>query len=253
MKHLLTGAFALVALSAGAANASTMTIDYFQIADTAGPDFSVCCTSPPATLPNIAIGSSLSDGLPVTTIGGTYDVKMVNSKGEILWWTPSVATGVTYEGSSGINLPYNNGNMFAPQGNGANNKTNFQTAIVTGTIHGTGADVKLTVSSDDDALVYLGGKYVGGLPGVHSTQTKTLDFGIISGDESLQVFYADRAQVAAVLALDVTGAIVSNSPGYSAVGGVPEPSSWAMLILGFCGVGFLAYRRKPSGQQFRVA
>jgi hypothetical protein len=25
---------------------------------------------------------------------------------------------------------------------------------------------------------------------------------------------------------------------------VPEPSTWAMLILGFAGVGFLAYRRK---------
>jgi hypothetical protein len=25
---------------------------------------------------------------------------------------------------------------------------------------------------------------------------------------------------------------------------VPEPSTWAMMILGFCGVGFMAYRRK---------
>jgi hypothetical protein len=25
---------------------------------------------------------------------------------------------------------------------------------------------------------------------------------------------------------------------------VPEPSTWAMLILGFMGVGFVAYRRK---------
>jgi hypothetical protein len=25
---------------------------------------------------------------------------------------------------------------------------------------------------------------------------------------------------------------------------VPEPSTWAMVILGFCGVGFMAYRRK---------
>jgi choice-of-anchor C domain-containing protein len=27
---------------------------------------------------------------------------------------------------------------------------------------------------------------------------------------------------------------------------VPEPSTWAMMILGFCGLGFLAYRRKNS-------
>ena len=29
-----------------------------------------------------------------------------------------------------------------------------------------------------------------------------------------------------------------------AVTGVPEPSTWAMMLLGFCGLGFLAYRRK---------
>ena len=28
--------------------------------------------------------------------------------------------------------------------------------------------------------------------------------------------------------------------------GVPEPSTWAMMILGFAGVGFMAYRRKKT-------
>lgn len=27
---------------------------------------------------------------------------------------------------------------------------------------------------------------------------------------------------------------------------VPEPSTWAMMILGFCGLGFMAYRRKSG-------
>jgi hypothetical protein len=39
------------------------------------------------------------------------------------------------------------------------------------------------------------------------------------------------------------------------VGGVapvPEPSTWAMLILGFAGIGFMAYRRKSQGR-FRFA
>jgi hypothetical protein len=30
----------------------------------------------------------------------------------------------------------------------------------------------------------------------------------------------------------------------SAVAAVPEPSTWAMMILGFCGLGFITYRRK---------
>jgi len=31
---------------------------------------------------------------------------------------------------------------------------------------------------------------------------------------------------------------------------VPEPSTWAMMILGFAGVGFMAYRRKQNGRRF---
>jgi hypothetical protein len=34
---------------------------------------------------------------------------------------------------------------------------------------------------------------------------------------------------------------------------VPEPSTWAMIILGFVGVGFMAYRRKQNGPALRLA
>jgi hypothetical protein len=34
---------------------------------------------------------------------------------------------------------------------------------------------------------------------------------------------------------------------------VPEPSTWAMMILGFFGVGFMAHRRKSSGSSLRLA
>ena len=33
---------------------------------------------------------------------------------------------------------------------------------------------------------------------------------------------------------------------YVRVAAVPEPSTWAMMILGFFGVGFMAYRRKSK-------
>jgi hypothetical protein len=36
------------------------------------------------------------------------------------------------------------------------------------------------------------------------------------------------------------------SPGVGNVSAVPEPSTWAMLLLGFGGVGFMAYRRKSK-------
>jgi hypothetical protein len=37
------------------------------------------------------------------------------------------------------------------------------------------------------------------------------------------------------------------------VSAVPEPSTWAMMILGLAGIGFLAYRRKQNGSQLRLA
>jgi hypothetical protein len=33
--------------------------------------------------------------------------------------------------------------------------------------------------------------------------------------------------------------------------GIPEPSTWAMMILGFLGIGFMAYRRWNAGPTFR--
>jgi hypothetical protein len=47
-----------------------------------------------------------------------------------------------------------------------------------------------------------------------------------------------------------TGAVGSNS--FVMQPGVPEPSSWAMIILGFAGIGFVAYRRKDQGSAFRI-
>ena len=52
----------------------------------------------------------------------------------------------------------------------------------------------------------------------------------------------------------INGSLASNSgtPGTFAVSAVPEPSTWAMMILGFCGVGFMAYRRKQNGPALRL-
>ena len=36
------------------------------------------------------------------------------------------------------------------------------------------------------------------------------------------------------------------------VGAVPEPSTWAMMLIGFAGLGFMAYRRR-GGMVMRIA
>jgi hypothetical protein len=52
---------------------------------------------------------------------------------------------------------------------------------------------------------------------------------------------------------NATGELSFDTLNISVSGAVPEPSTWAMMILGFAGIGFTAYRRKQNGQGFRVA
>jgi hypothetical protein len=70
------------------------------------------------------------------------------------------------------------------------------------------------------------------------------DFGLSTGNGGTKAFFA----------ADITG-----NGNTEPVGALPlttavsEPSTWAMVILGFVGVGFMAYRRKQSGPSFRLA
>lgn len=241
MKLALLAAGAAVSVLIGAgAHASTLNVNYFEVPTTsAGGDFNICCSSPPATMPNIALGSALQGGLPVTS-GGPNPVLDVSPTGQILWWSPTA--GATSTGTGTLALPYTGNAMFAPNSTGSNNASFFETAILSGTLLGTGADATLTVTSDDDALVYLNGLYVGGNPGVHGAETTTLDLGNLTGTNSLQIFYADRAQDQAVLDLSLTGANT-----------VPEPATWAMLILGLGLIGFTARRRTRAAAPVAAA
>ena len=40
---------------------------------------------------------------------------------------------------------------------------------------------------------------------------------------------------------------------YTAVAAVPEPSTWAMMLFGFAGIGFMAYRRSRKDQGLALA
>lgn len=42
-------------------------------------------------------------------------------------------------------------------------------------------------------------------------------------------------------------------PSIVTIAAVPEPATWAMMIFGFFGIGFLGYRRKRSGEAIRFA
>jgi PEP-CTERM motif len=61
--------------------------------------------------------------------------------------------------------------------------------------------------------------------------------------------YFDRIVVTPETTIN-QGALIDNLQFTTAV---PEPATWAMMILGFAGVGFMAYRRKNKASAFRFA
>jgi hypothetical protein len=235
---IVLAAFTSVAAMATAASAGTLSAQYFQISENinTGADFGVCCSSPPATLPVISLGAKLGpNGKPVTELtsglGAVADQDATTH--EILWWTPSAATGITVSTpATGLFKLSQLNNMYAPASTGTNNTNFFETAILTGTLTGSGKATSISLTADDDALVYVDGSYVGGLAGVHANETTTIDLGDLTGAHSLQVFYADRAQVGADLEVAVSGAAV------------PEPVTWAFMLVGFGGIGASMRQRR---------
>ena len=67
----------------------------------------------------------------------------------------------------------------------------------------------------------------------------SFDFTTATGGSFNLIFSSDIAGAYGPVIGDVT---VSSA--------VPEPSTWAMMVIGFLGVGFIAYRRKHTGLSF---
>ena len=245
MKKSLLAALAVCA--AGPALASpvdiTMTGTYNTVTQSGGVwsgDFQTqCCSSRPNMVADTLLG-----GLPVYTPDGGPTIKDVSVSNQILWWTPGTYNGdvVTASGTGTITAPFASSAMFpptGPNGNGGNNSSGFLTAEFTGSFDlATASNVTFTLGADDDAFFFVDGNLVTGLGGVHAdspapTDTVTLSAGV----HDIELFYADRYQTQAALnfGLDSTG-----------IAPVPEASTWAMMGLGFAGLGFAGFRARRS-------
>lgn len=85
----------------------------------------------------------------------------------------------------------------------------------------------------------------------------SLNFSVTDGNQT----FSQYVQFQAGAGEFITSALFLSDPSDAfeaanfSVAAVPEPSTWAMMILGFAGVGFMAYRRKnpAKGVSFRVA
>ena len=114
----------------------------------------------------------------------------------------------------------------------------------TGFVSTTGASGSIT--HDDGATLIVGGDTLVNSPG--ETVSDTSNF--VAGSYTNAAFVLDYVEgngVPAILNFNLNeGVTTFASP-------VPEPSTWAMMIAGFFGLGFMAYRRKNQGLAFRVA
>jgi hypothetical protein len=103
---------------------------------------------------------------------------------------------------------------------------------------------------DNIGEIFLNGVYTGnalGSPTDYDAFQALHDFSISSGFlAGLNTLEFKITDAGPPLAFRVDGL-----QGFAAP--VPEPSTWAMMILGFLGVGFVAYRRKQSGPALRIA
>ena len=70
-----------------------------------------------------------------------------------------------------------------------------------------------------------------------------------TGNSNSYAFFgatSDTAFSSFTLTADVSYPGIDNFAFGNTVSAVPEPSTWAMMILGFAGIGFMAYRRKSK-------
>ncbi|HVR60168.1 MAG TPA: PEPxxWA-CTERM sorting domain-containing protein [Pseudolabrys sp.] len=89
-----------------------------------------------------------------------------------------------------------------------------------------------------DASNALIGTFIGPAPN-SGTQSAYVNFDFTGGSATKVTF----TSTSAAFELDNVATIAA----------VPEPSTWAMMILGFFGVGFIAYRRRSNKIAFRIA
>jgi PEP-CTERM motif len=227
----------LSALSAKAAD--PIGIDWYSVTPSFG-DFNLapCGTQDCGQVfdnSNPEVGTLLKNGLPVVSSGNPAGL-LEGAGNPLNWWTP-LAGEVAYEGTTIQSLPVMQ-NMFTPEGTGSNDSSAFQTAMFFATLNVGAGGGSITFGGDDDMFLALNGSVVDQLGGIHPYGT-TSTYDVTPGTYSMEVFYADRHVVAAYADIQLGGDITTS---------VPEPATWALLLIGFAGLGYAAHNRGRNGR-----
>jgi hypothetical protein len=94
------------------------------------------------------------------------------------------------------------------------------------------------LTSDDGSTLIIGGTKLANMAAEQGAQTQNFSTSQVFNGAPLDLYYVEGNGAPAVLDFNISGGNLT-AP-------VPEASTWAMMILGFFGVGFMAYRRKSE-------
>jgi hypothetical protein len=187
-------------------------------------------------------------GFPAGTSSSTPNVNVLNSTGEITYWSPKLNPYVTETLSTTTTLPFDRpSNFFPPNGTGSADGPpgGYQAAMLYGTINApTTEKLSFSIGSDDMAFAYIDGQIVCSDGGVHGSSSVPCTTPTVSaGKHTFDLYFVDINQTQAGLTFSInsTGVTTGPPPVKSPEIDPATATSGLMLLLG--GLAVLRGRR----------
>jgi probable HAF family extracellular repeat protein len=182
-----------------------------------------------------------NSGVPtVLATSGGYNSRplSINDSGQIVGWISTPTEHPTLWNGSGtpIDLGILPGGTYG-EAHGINNA-----GVIVG-FTGEGTQLPSATVWNNGAIIDLNTELAASGTGWHLIEADAINnVGQIAGEGWFNGQFLDFLLTPCDTCTPIPPCDLCYPPG--SVGGVPEPSTWAMLLLGFAGVGFVAYRRK---------
>jgi len=214
LSFLVVAAISMCCATAG--NAAIVTNGDFEKGDLSG--WTVSAGTDPSH-PPIVIGYNNTNGFPNGAYGESVPAPVGGLTSGAYFSSDFAAQSISQSLALTANTDYSLGfDVYAPQ-NGRNNPFD---ASLFASLNGTAISTVLSADSLTKGWVHYTSTFT-----ANTAPSFNLALNFLGGGNTAADFVIDNVSVANV------------APA-------PEPSTWAMMILGFCGLGFMAYRRKSK-------